>query len=266
MSKQKKLYALTLLMSMLIFAVLSPNIGVEAQGDATVVFLTTVGGTTDPTGTQTYPDGQQITMTATPTDTNFIFERWIIQADSTASEVFDNPATLTVMGGATYAIEAVFAPLLPPPPITTLPIDLSTSAIVVVLPSAGGTTSPAPGTYALADATQTTLTATPDSGFQFSHWVISAPSGTPTDQHPPAGFNPNPTDNPYTIDHGYGNTYRYQAVFTQTGSTPAPTGGASPPPTDIMGLSMETWIIIALVVVIAVILIAFGVFASRRRH
>ena len=251
-------------MSMLIFAVLSPNINVEAQGDATVVFLTTLGGTTDPSGTQTYPDGQQITMTATPTDETFVFERWIIQADATTSEDFNNPASLTVMAGVTYAIEAVFAPLLPPPTVPALPTDLSAAAIVVVLPSAGGTTSPAPGTYALADATQLQLTATPNSDFQFSHWVISAPSGTPTN-HGTAGFDPNPTDNPYTVDHGYGNTYRYQAVFTPTGVTPVPTGGASPTPTPIMGMSMETWIIIALVVVIAIILIAF-VFSSRRRH
>ena len=87
-------------MSMLIFAALSPNINVEAQGDATVVFLTTLGGTTDPTGTQTYPDGQQITMTATPTDETFVFERWIIQADATTSEDFNNPASLTVMAAS----------------------------------------------------------------------------------------------------------------------------------------------------------------------
>ena len=264
MAKSTKIFALALLFSLLLCTALSFNLNVEAQGNATVVFLTSIGGTTDPTGTQTYADGQTISMTATPTDDTFIFDRWIIQADSTSSEVFDNPASLTVMGGVTYAIQVVFVPILPPPPVSTLPSDISTAAIIVVLASAGGTTNPPPGTYALADATQTTLTAVPAEGYQFSHWSIS---GYPiVGAHGTAPFTTTPTDNPYTVDHGYGNRYAYQAVFVPTGSTvPTPTGGASPTPTNtIGGLSMEWWIIIALVVVIVIVLVAFGVFAARR--
>ncbi len=264
MVKPTKILSMTFLFSLLLFAAFVTSINVKAQGSATVVFLTTVGGTTDPTGTQTYSDGQTVTMTATPTDDTFMFDRWIIQFDSSSQVLTDNPASITVMGGATYVVEAIFVPLLPPPPITSLPSDISTAAIIVVLSSAGGTTNPPPGTYALADATQTTLTATPADGYQFSHWSIS---GYPiVGAHGTDPFTTTPTDNPYTVDHGYGNRYAYQAVFVPTGSTvPTPTGGASPTPTNtIGGLSMEWWIIIALVVVIVIVLVAFGVFAARR--
>lgn len=138
--------------------------------------------------------------------------------------------------------------------------DLSKAAIVVVLAANGGTTSPAPGTYALADATQLMLTATPLSGWQFSHWIIS---GQPMN-HGIYSFTATPTDNPYTVDHGYGNQYAYQPVFTPIGSatpTPTPSTGG----TSGSGISTETIIIIALVVVIIIILIAFGIYASRKK-
>ncbi len=79
---------------------------------------------------------------------------------------------------------------------------MATAAIVVVLAVAGGTTSPAPGTYALADATALNLKATPASGWTFSHWVISGPNLS----HGGYPYTATPTDNPYNVNHGYGNT------------------------------------------------------------
>ncbi len=46
MMKSKKIFALTLLMSLLVLAAV--NASVNAQGQATVIVLDTVGGTTDP--------------------------------------------------------------------------------------------------------------------------------------------------------------------------------------------------------------------------
>ena len=104
--------------------------------------------------------------------------------------------------GTTYDIQAIFAPILPPPGVTNIPTNMATAAIVVVLAGAGGTTSPAPGTYALADATSLQLQAMPDSGWVFSHWVIAGPNLS----HGGYPYTAKPTDNPYTVDHGYGNT------------------------------------------------------------
>ena len=264
--KNVKIFALTLLTALLLLAILSPTmISVKAQTQGTVIILDSVGGTTDPAaGTYNYNDGTSVTFTATPNDVNFVFAYWIVSTDAGSSTVSINPLVLPIAGGVTYNIQAVFSPIQAPPG-GLFPAYLPTAAIVVVLAAVGGTTTPAPGTYAIDNASSLMLTATPDSGFQFSHWVIS---GSPLiGAHGNYSFTDVPTDNPYNVNHGYGNTYNYQPVFIPTGSTvPTPTGGATPTPSGTVGgLSMDSWIIIALVAVIIVILIAFAVFASRRR-
>jgi hypothetical protein len=258
-----KLLTLTLLTA-LALAVLSPTLlSVNAQTQGTIVMLDSIGGTTNPApGTTTYPDGTDVTLTATPIDSSFVFAYWIVEApDSPSATITDNPATIPALGGVTFTVQAVFTPIQSPTG-GQIPLDLTSAAIVVVLPSAGGSTTPAAGTYALGNAENLMLTATAQSGWQFSHWTIC---GTSTN-HGGAPANWAPTANPYNVNHGYGYTYYYQAVFTKTGSTEPTPVGATPTPTSgtVGGLSMEMLIIIALVVVIVIILIAFGVFAMRR--
>ncbi len=258
---RNKFLALTLLTALLFLAALSPS--VMAQNQATVVVLDSIGGTVTPSGTTTYPAGQPVTLTATPTDEGFIFQEWIITAGTTTTTSADNPITITVEGGETYAVQAFFQPVVAPPG-RLIPSDLGSAAIVVVLAAAGGTTIPAPGTYALANAEALMLTATPNSGWQFSHWTIS---GATIGDHGGAPVDLTPTDNPYNVNHGYGYTYNYQPVFTPVGGNGGP-GGATPTPTPggtIGGLTMETLIIIGLVVVIIVILVAFAAYAAKKR-
>ncbi len=234
---------------------------VVGQGDATVNVETVSGGTTDITGTNTYPDGTAFEVTATPLS-NYAFIGWVVATGTETTNYLDNPLSLTLAGGTTYTVTPQFDLLLAPPG-QNLPKQMANAAIVVVLTSAGGTTSPAPGTYALADATNMQLKATANPGWQFSNWIISgAPSthgGYPVDY--------TPKDNPYTVGHGYGYTYYYQAVFTPAGS---PQTSSSPTPTatpggGIAGLSTEMWIIIALIIVIIVMAIGLAVLAARRR-
>jgi len=261
--KNKKIFTLTALATVLLVAIMAPTfLNATAQGTATVVVLDTVGGTVTPAGTTTYADGTAVTLTATTMDDSFIFSYWIVSSGAGSETLFDNPATLTVAGGETYAVQAIFDVVKPPPGVPSLPDNLATAAIVVVLPSAGGTTSPAQGTYALADATSLMLTATPTSGWQFAYWTIC---GESTD-HGGAPVDWTPTANPYNVNHGYGYTYYYQAVFTPVGSaTPTPVGATPTPPVSVGGLSMETVIIIGLAVVIVILLIAFALFAMRKR-
>ncbi len=251
----------TSLVLVCLFVLLAVNIAfAAAQSTATVTVQTATGGTTDVTGTTTYPDGTAVTITATP-DNGYVFSSWVVSPDDGSGDMLltDNPVTFTVTGGVTYSVTPVF--IVPSaPPGQTLPQDLSKAAIVVVLESAGGTVSPPPGTYALADATSLNLKATPSNGWTFSHWTIC---GTQT-SHGNAPTNWDPTDNPYNVNHGYGDVYRYQAVFTPVGSvepTPSPSisGGT------LGGMSNDTWIIIGLVIVIIAILIGFGVYAARRK-
>ncbi len=256
-------FVLTLLTAMIIVAATSPYVAnVRAQDTATVNMLDSVGGNSDPApGTYTYPDGTAVTLNASP-DLGFAFFYWIIQDSNGETNNFvDNPLTLNVQAGVTYNVEPLFQSQDNFLPGYSGNQNYSSDAIVVVLASVGGTTSPGPGSYAIGNATNFVLTATPNSGWQFLHWVIGG--GPMNVAHGGYTFTDTPTDNPYTVGHGYGFTYTYQAVFTPVGSTtPPPSGGTGG---TSGGTSTETYIIIALVVVVILILVAFGAYAYSRR-
>jgi hypothetical protein len=254
-----KFLTLTLLAALALAALAPTLLSVNGQTQATVIMVDAVGGTTDPTGTTTYADGTDVQLTATA-DPTFALAYWILSTDAGSANVFENPTTLTVAAGTTYTVEPVFDQIQSPTG-GQIPGNLPTSAIIVVLASAGGTTSPAPGVYAIENAASTMLTAMANSGWTFSHWTIC---GTNTN-HGGSPTNWSPTENPYNVNHGYGYTYYYQAVFTPVGST-EPTPTATPTGNNGMpgGISTEMAIIIALVVVIVVLLAAFGVFAMRK--
>ncbi len=262
MNKTQRIISLTLIALLLLLAM--PTIALSAaQNNATVIVLDAPGGTTDITGTTTYPDGSTVTITATPDATTDVFSGWTVS--STAGDSYnslDNPISFTVKGGVTYALQPSFQQLQPIPG-QSLPTTLSTAAVVVILASAGGTVSPAPGSYALADASNFNLTAKANSGWQFSNWIISGPNLS----HGGYPFTATPTDNPYNVNHGYGNTFTYQAVFTPVGgsTTPTPSSGSTAPPggSTAIGASMIDIVIIVVLVVIVIALIA--VVALRRR-
>jgi hypothetical protein len=73
--------------------------------------------------------------------------------------------------------------------------------------------------YAIANAANLQLTATAMSGYVFSHWVIG---GYPL-SHGAYSFTDTPSNNPYTVDHGYGYTYTYQPVFNAVSPATSPT-------------------------------------------
>jgi hypothetical protein len=245
----------------MIIGTIAPYIAsVNAQNQATVNMLTAIGGTSDPApGSYNYDDGTGVTLTANP-DVGNVFLYWIVSDDS--GNIFtplNNPTTLTVVGGTVYSVSPVFVG----DQNTGLPgyfgstTNQSADAIVGILTSAGGTTDPVPGVYNLANATVMTVKAIPDSGWKFLHWVIS---GGPMTGHSGYPFTATPTENPYTVGHGYGFRYNYQAVFVPVESTQPPptTGGGG-------GVSTETVIIIAAVVIVVVILVAIGAVVYSRR-
>jgi len=242
-----------LLTSALLIAAITPLIAsVKAQtNEATVNVVSSVGGATLPAGSgNLYNNGTTVEFSATP-DSGYSFLYWTVSTSQYSIELDTNPASLVVSGDVTYTVQAIFTTLLPFPDLT-MPPDLSSAAIVVVLAGLGGTVSPAPGSYALANAAQTMLTATPDSGWQFSHWIISGPPST----HGGVPYTLTPTNNPYTVGHGYGYTYDYQPVFvpisSSTTTTPTPT---------VNEFSSAAIIILAL----ALVAVTFGTYAYTKR-
>ncbi len=248
-AKYVQVFTLILLLSVLLVGAT-----VKAQAQATVEVMAAVGGTTDPTGTTTYADGTAVTLTATAGD-GFVFANWVIVTSAGGYEDLNNPTTLTVNATiGTYVVQAIFQPVQSGPTLlgagATAVTNYASAAIVVVLASVGGTTSPVPGTYALTNAESFNLQATADSGWTFDHWVIGGGPLT----HGAYSFTDTPTNNPYNVNHGYGNTYTYLPVFkpTSTSTSSSPT---------VPEFSSAAAVVIAL----ALVAVAFGTYAYRRK-
>jgi hypothetical protein len=116
--------------------------------------------------------------------------------------------------------------------------DVAT-VLISVSPEEGGTTDPAPGSYTYQDGEVEILTAIPNDGYEFAHWIIEG--GFSTENLPPLIYPINPDtgepidiplpprvatkstyesliviQNPLAIVCGYGYTYTYRAVFIPT--------------------------------------------------
>jgi hypothetical protein len=297
----------------------------SAQSDvATVVVLPSVGGTTNPVaGTYEYANGTIIQLSATP-DAGYAFHYWIVSGDVTpghqpgrtnmvidpeTGEIIANftlPPALTAIDsliidtnsinitcgyGYTYTYQAVF----------TAPTDIpptAQNATVIIMPTTGGTVTPAPGMYSYPEFTVITFSATPSSGYEFKYWIAT---GNFTEGHTPPTYTyitddngtviaqiPKPnisgidsvtfTANPATVTCGYGYTYTYTAIFAPVAATPTPAPTTAPPtvaptvaPTTAAPTASpapadmtSTYIIVAVVVVI-IIIVAIAAMMMRRK-
>jgi len=257
------------------------------EGNANIIMVDTVGGTTSPAaGVHEYANGSVIELTATPQN-GFMFLYWIIEGGYTnadnlppiyfteaddprlapprpAAEVTagdrlvlsQNPLIILCGYGWSFQYQAVFVPE------TTY--TQSVEATITILPSVGGTTNPAPGTYSFEEGTDYTISATPATGYEFQYWVVSG------DYLPGHGVTDQPdldsvviTDNPLDVSCGYGYQYTYNPRFIPVGvDIPGETtnGGTEGIPTDTFYL-----VVIALVAVIIIVFI-FAVYSMRKRR
>ena len=192
-----------------------------------------------------------------------------------------NPAQIICGFGYTYSYQAVFTPILAgieqPTPIEvadplqdymTNPTQITQVTFVTVSSTPGGTTTPSSGRYAYGQDEPTfSLTATPDSGYEFKNWVVTG------EYMPGHGGDPSLdtnviTDNPLQVSHGMGYTYNYEAVFTQIPSDGGNggNGGDGTSEGHPFGLSNEALYVLIIILVIAVIAaIGFGFYAYRRK-
>jgi hypothetical protein len=112
-------------------------------------------GTTDPAvGTDSYPEGSSVQVTATPAG-GWSLSKWVLDSVDLAPT---NPFTVTM--NAAHTLTAVFVEV----PQYDLTIGVSGS----------GTTDPAPGTYPYSEGSIVQVQAIADSGYQLSHWLLDS--------------------------------------------------------------------------------------------
>jgi hypothetical protein len=197
------------LLTIIAMAFISVPAYAQTLDTATVIVLSTVGGTTDPEpGTYTYAEGETITLIATPNE-GFEFQHWLISGNYTTTH---NQPPLNIP--EQRLADPNFVPDLPQPDRTGIdnlvisesrldiicgygytftyqpvfaPTEISageTEAVVIIPNTVGGTTNPTPGTYTYPEGQTITLIATPDEGFEFLYWVISGNYLTTHNQPP----------------------------------------------------------------------------------
>ena len=315
---------LVLMAALLVAAALQGINIISAQTEvATVIVMPTTGGTTNPApGQYTYNNGTNIVLTAVP-DTGYVFSYWIISGDlfpghtisqTQPTTIVDpdtgqivaifpkpgspspvdsltfttNPTNITCGYGYSYVYTAIFAPVSQPSP-TPGQLD----AVVIVMPTTGGTVSPAAGMYTYSNGSVITISAIPDSGYKFNYWIVSS-NYTPghgtlgnsiiTDESGQViGVAPRAdvsgidsatfTANPAKITCGYGYTYTYTAFFSKVSATSSPTLTTQPTastnptatPAPITGSDLTLWVIAALVVIIIIIVIVAAVLMRRKK-
>jgi len=145
-----------------------------------LTILSSTGGTTDPApGIHIYVNGSYASVTALP-DTYYILDYWLLDGNPAGSA---NPISILMMDD--HTLKPIFALLN-----YTLTITTTT----------GGTTDPSPGTYTYSAGTTVDVTAIPNIGYKFDHWV----------------FNGSPVGSVNPISIVMNGSHTLQAVFVET--------------------------------------------------
>jgi hypothetical protein len=100
----------------------------------------------------TYSAGNSVTVTATPS-TGYTFDHWNLDGGTSMA----NPLNLTM--NADHTVQPVFAVV----PVTHT---------LTLTPGAHGTVAASPAGPTINDGTVVTITATPDAGYVFDHWLV----------------------------------------------------------------------------------------------
>ncbi len=136
------------------------TLGIDVTGSKVFKYFLTIttsniGGTTDPiSGTYTYDAGTDVVIQSVP-DSDYELIAWVING-----EVFDPTVAITICMNQSYTVEAQFYPIGP-------------AYNLIISAEEGGTTEPTPDVYAYPEGKVVTVTAIPDSGYEFDYWTLS---------------------------------------------------------------------------------------------
>jgi hypothetical protein len=133
------------------FDVLVMDVVVSTQCSLTII--EGLGGHISPdAGTYVYGYMENVTVTA-EADNGYMLDQWLLDGNS-----YGGQDQLTVTMDGNHVLQPLFAPV-------------PTSLTLTINATAGGTTSPPPGTYAYGYMANVTVTAIPDAGYVFDHWT-----------------------------------------------------------------------------------------------
>jgi PKD repeat protein len=162
-----------------------------------LTILSSPGGTTDPApGTHTYTNGTYASVTAIP-DTHYLFDHWLLDGNPAGSA---NPISILMMDDHTLQ-----------------PIFVLRNYTLTITATTGGSTDPTPGIYTYPAGTVVQVTAIPNTGYRFDHWIF--------DDSPAGSVNP--------ISITMNSSHTLQAVFAETHTlviTVSEGGTTNPPP------------------------------------
>ena len=155
----------------------------------TLTISVTGEGTTDPAeGSHVYGSGSTATVSATA-DSGWDFDHWILDGEDAGSTT-----PINVLMDSDHDLEAVFTQI-------TYTLTITTTE--------GGTTSPALGDHVYSSGTNVPVTATPQYGYKFDHWVLDGSNAS--------------SNNPISVTMNKNHTLR--AVFKEA----PPVGGHATP-------------------------------------
>ena len=178
-----------------------------------------LGGSTSPSA-GVYPknDSSPVTVTATA-DTGYSFTYWVLDGRN----VTDNPINVPMTADH-----------------TVVPVFQLLNFTLTILPSNNGTTTLAAGTYSYSYGTNVTVTASPNAGYEFNHWILDSTIVT---------------SNPINVTINENHTLQ---PFFQTAPSPPLSSPLSP---------QLTMYLTIFAIVAAALLVAFAIFViiERRR-
>lgn len=173
-----------------------------------LTILSSTGGTTNPApGTHVYVNGTDVFVDAIP-DAYYLLDYWLLDGINVGSA---DP--ISVLMTDDHTLQPIFA---------RINYTLTISATV------GGTTAPAPGTYIYNGGTTVDVTATPNAGYRFDHWVLDGSNvGSDLTIHVFMGAN-------HDLQAVFAETHTLVISVSQGGTTnPAPGTYVYDYPTDV---------------------------------
>jgi hypothetical protein len=174
-----------------------------------LTILGSTGGTTDPVpGAHVYVNGSYASVTAIP-DEHYLLGYWMLDGSPAGS---DNPISVLMTDDHTLQ-----------------PFFKLRNYTLTITSTAGGTTDPTPGTYTYPAGTTVEVTAIPDAGYRFDHWMLD---GSPVGSVNPISFT---MDCDVNLEAVFAETHTLMITVSEGGTTdPSPKTYTYEAPTNVV--------------------------------